>query len=161
MSAISASRWLCLCSVVAVAAIAVASLIPTQWELRTGLHWLIEHFVIYFAVTTIICLAWPRPFVVATSLIVLAGLLEALQGLTLDRTPDLLTAVSGAGGVLTAALLFWLVICVWKVALHRPYDIGCERGLTPLEGGSCACSKGNHIGVALTSAPSPHRWHLH
>jgi hypothetical protein len=46
-----------------------------------------------------------------------AGLLEALQGVTLDRTPDLLSALSGAGGVLTAALLAWVVIRVQKVAV--------------------------------------------
>jgi hypothetical protein len=85
--------------------------------LRTGLHWLVEHFVVYFGVTAIICFAWPRPFLVAASLMLLAGLLEALQGVTLDRTPDLLSALSGAGGVLTAALLAWVVIRVQKVAV--------------------------------------------
>jgi hypothetical protein len=84
---------------------------------RTGLHWLVEHFVVYFGVTAMICVAWPRPVLVATSLMLLAGLLEALQGVTLDRTPDLLSALSGAGGVLTAALLAWVVIRVQKVAV--------------------------------------------
>jgi apolipoprotein N-acyltransferase len=84
---------------------------------RTGLHWLVEHFVVYLAVTAVICVACPRPFIVATSLMVFAGLLEALQGLTLDRSPDLLSALSGAGGVLTAALLAWVVIRVQKVAV--------------------------------------------
>jgi hypothetical protein len=106
----SATRWVWLCGAVALAAIAVATLGPTQWVPRTGIHWLVDHFVIYFAVTAVICLACPRPFLVATSLILLAGLLEALQGATLDRTPDLLSALSGAGGVLTAALLAWVVI---------------------------------------------------
>jgi hypothetical protein len=95
--------------------------------LRTGLHWLVEHFVVYFGVTAMICVAWPRPFLVATSLMLLAGLLEALQGVTLDRTPDLLSALSGAGGVLTAALLVWVVIRVRKVPLRRACDIGCEK----------------------------------
>ena len=103
-------RLIYLCSAMALAAIALASLVPTQWELRLGLHWLVEHFVAYFAVTAIVCIAWPRPFLVATVLIVLAGMLEALQGLTVDRTPDLLTALSGTAGVLSAALLAWLVL---------------------------------------------------
>jgi hypothetical protein len=120
----SASRLVWLCGAVALAAIAVATLGPTQWVLRTGLHWLVEHFLVYFAVTAVICFAWPRPFIVATSLMVFAGLLEALQGLTLDRTPDPLSALSGAGGVLTAALLAWVVIRVRKVAPHRACDWG-------------------------------------
>jgi apolipoprotein N-acyltransferase len=82
---------------------------------RTGIHWLVDHFVVYFAVTAVICLACPRPFLVATSLMLLAGLLEALQGVTLERTPDLLSALSGAGGVLTAALLAWVVIRTQKM----------------------------------------------
>jgi len=121
-----ASRLVCLLGAVALTAIAVATLGPAPWVLRTGLHWLVEHFVVYFAVTAVICFAWPRPFLVATLLMVFAGLLEALQGVTLDRTPDLLSALSGAGGVLTAALLVWVVIRVRKVAPHRACDIGCE-----------------------------------
>ena len=113
----SASRLVWLCGAVALAVIAVATLGPTPWVPRTGLHWLVEHFVVYFGVTAMICVAWPRPFLVAISLMLLAGLLEALQGATLDRTPDLLSALSGAGGVLTAALLAWVVIRVQKVAV--------------------------------------------
>ena len=63
-----------------------------EWVPRLGLHWLIEHFVGYFALTTIVCAAWPRPVPVAAVLMVLAGVLEALQGATVDRTPDLLSA---------------------------------------------------------------------
>lgn len=111
------SRWIGLAGGVALlVAIAVATFIPEQWQLRTGLHWLTEHFLIYFAATTILCLAWPRPFVVAGVLMVLAGLLEALQGLTADRIPDLPTAFSGVAGVAAAALLADLVISLRK---HR------------------------------------------
>ena len=108
------SRWIGLAGGVLIAAIAVATLIPEQWQLRTGLHWLTEHFLIYFAATTIICLVWPRPFIVAGVLMVLAALLEALQGLTADRVPDLPTAFSGAAGVAAAALLADLVISLGK-----------------------------------------------
>ena len=108
------SRWIGLAGGVLLVAIAVATLIPEQWQLRSGLHWLTEHFLIYFAATTIICLAWPRPLVVAAALMVLAGLLEALQGLTADRIPDLPTAFSGAAGVAAAALLADLVISLRK-----------------------------------------------
>ena len=88
-----------------IVAIAVDSLVPVAWQVRTGLHWLIEHFLAYFAVTFVLCFAWPRPFIVAGALMALAGAMEALQGLTADRVPDLPTAFCGAAGVLTGALL--------------------------------------------------------
>jgi hypothetical protein len=69
-----------------------------------------EHSFGYFAVTWIVCLAWPRPFVVAGALVVAAGLLEGLQALTPDRHPNLIAAFCGVGGVLAAALLAELFI---------------------------------------------------
>ena len=107
-------KWIAFSGALLIVAIAVASVVPVDWQLRTGLHWLTEHFLIYFAATTIICLAWPRPFVVAGVLMVLAGLLEALQGLTSDRIPDLPTAFCGAAGVLAGALLASLVTVAWQ-----------------------------------------------
>ena len=99
------SRWLAAAGALLVAAIAADSLVPVAWQVRLGLHWLIEHFLAYFAVTAILCLAWPRPLVVGAVLMALAGVLEALQGLTSDRVPDLATAFCGAAGALTGALL--------------------------------------------------------
>jgi hypothetical protein len=87
------------------AAVAADTLAPVAWQVRSGLHYLIEHCIAYFAVTLILCLAWPRPLVVAVSLMALAGALEAGQGLTADRVPDLATAFCGAAGVLVGALL--------------------------------------------------------
>ncbi len=85
------------------------TLAPAAWQVRSGLHYLIEHFIAYFVVTLIICLAWPRPVILAATLMALAGLLEAGQGLTADRVPDLATAFCGAAGVLVGALLADLV----------------------------------------------------
>ena len=45
---------------------------------------------------------------------VFAMLLEWLQGLTPDRTPNLQAAFYGAGGVLAAALLAELFIRAWR-----------------------------------------------
>jgi hypothetical protein len=87
------------------AAIAVATFVPAGWQIRTGLHWLIEHFLAYFAVTAIFCLARPRPMAVAAALVPFAVLMEALQGLTADRVPDPVTALIAASGVASAALL--------------------------------------------------------
>lgn len=104
------SNWLRLGGVVLVAAIAYASLFPVDWQIRTGLHWLVEHFLLFSAAAAVLCLAWRRPFIVAGLLIALSALLELLQGLTPDRVPDLATALSGAGGAIAGALLAQLAI---------------------------------------------------
>ena len=56
--------------------IIIASLMPAKWQLlRTG-HWQVEHFLAYFATTSMVCLAWGRPFLVAGLLMLFAELLE-------------------------------------------------------------------------------------
>jgi len=99
-------KWLLLLGAALVAAIVFASLAPVGWQMRLGLHWLVEHFLVYIALTTLLCLAWPRPMIVAGVLVPLAILLEAAQLLTPDRTADLATALSAASGIALAALLF-------------------------------------------------------
>jgi VanZ family protein len=95
----------------ALAVIIIASLLlPPQLEqLHTG-HWAVEHFLAYFAATLIVCLGWRHPFVVAGMLILLAALLEVLQSLQPNHPPNLLAALSGAGGTLAAALLASFII---------------------------------------------------
>jgi VanZ family protein len=83
----------------------IASLGPANWQPRTGLGWPLEHFGAYFVVTLIVCLAWPRPFLVGGVLMAIAALLEGLQGLTPDRVPNVMGAFCAAGGALAAALL--------------------------------------------------------
>jgi hypothetical protein len=113
MTSNSRLRWIRLCGVVALAAIIFASLfLPPKWEqLRTG-HWAVEHFLAYFAATWIVCLGWRRPLVVAGLLMPFAAVLEALQGLTPNHVPNLLSALSGAFGALAAALLAKFIIRV-------------------------------------------------
>ena len=96
------------------AAIAFATLVPAGWQLRLGLHWLVEHFLAYFVLTLIFCLAWPRPMAVAAVLLPVAIVLETAQGLTPDRTADPATALSAATGVAVAALLADLVLALGK-----------------------------------------------
>ena len=96
--------------VVAIALLVFAHLGPANWQPRTGLGWQLDHFLAYFAVTSIVCLAWTRPFVVGAALMAASALLEALQGLTPDRHPDFMAALFGAGGALAAALLAELVM---------------------------------------------------
>ena len=112
-----------LCGAVVLIVAVVASLIPANMQIRTGLHWQVEHFLVYFAATAIFCLAWPRPFIVAGVMMAFAALLEALQGLTPDRTPDLPTALSRRGRGVNRGVLAWLVILARKLALARAKQI--------------------------------------
>ncbi len=80
-------------------------LAPKGWPVRLGLHWLIEHFLAFFTLTLLACLAFPRPMVVAVVLLPLAVGLEAAQALTPDRTADLATALIAAAAVACGALL--------------------------------------------------------
>lgn len=105
MQSSSPSKWVALAGAILLAAIVADTLVPVDWQIRLGLHWLVEHFLAYIAVTFLICLAWQRPVVAAIGLMAVAAALEAGQGLTADRIPDLATAFCGAAGVLTGALL--------------------------------------------------------
>ncbi len=109
----SISKWIAGAGVMLLAAVAADTLVPVAFQVRLGLHWLIEHFLAYFAVALLLCLAWPRPIIVAAALMGVAAALEALQGLTADRIPDLPTAFCGAAGVLAGALLASLVTEAW------------------------------------------------
>jgi hypothetical protein len=103
------------CSVaVAIAAIVFAQLGPGDWQPRTGLGWQTEHVLAYFVVTSIVCLVWPRPFVVGPALMAASVLLEALQALTPDRHVNFLAGLYGAGGALAAALLVELFTRAWR-----------------------------------------------
>jgi hypothetical protein len=98
--------WIRICGVVALALIIFASLmLPAKLQqLRTG-HWAVEHFLAYFAATSIVCLGWGHPFVIAAMLMLLAALLEALQSLQPNHPANHLAALSGSGGALAAGLL--------------------------------------------------------
>jgi VanZ family protein len=93
------------CSVVALVALVFVALAPTRFVPRSGLGWEIDHFVGYFFLTLLVCLAWPRPLVVGVSLAAFAVLLEGLQAFPPDRSSNVFAAIIGACGVLTAAVL--------------------------------------------------------
>jgi hypothetical protein len=93
------------CSVAILVLLVIVALGPVKWQPRTGLGWEFDHFAGYFVITTIVCLAWPRPLVVGAALTALAALLEVLQALTADRSSYYVAALYGAGGALAAALV--------------------------------------------------------
>jgi VanZ family protein len=105
-----------LCSVLVLAVLIFASLLlpPRLEQLRTG-HWEIEHFLAYLVAVPIICLGWPRPFLVAILLIPAAALLEALQCLQPGHSPNIVAALSSIGGVVIGALIAALMIWVLEL----------------------------------------------
>src|SRR5215472_586940 len=101
------SRWTGakICGVATVVFLAFIALCPADWVPRTNLGFELDHFLAFFFVTCLVCLAWHRPFVVGGTLIVVGVLLEALQLFTPDRSANVLGAVYSAAGALAAALV--------------------------------------------------------
>jgi VanZ family protein len=123
MTSESKARLTGLLGAAALAALSMAALLPTKWVPRTGLGWQVEHFSIYFATAFVLCIAFRRPYVVAISVMTFSAILEALQGLTPDRVPDLTSALCGAAGAISAALsieFFILARGTPGCARHRP-----------------------------------------
>ena len=110
------SRLVVLGGVLLLVAIAAATFVPASWQVRLGLHWLAEHFLAYFVLTALFCLAFRKPLAVAAALIPLAVVLESLQALTADRVADAVTALFAAAGVATAALLADLAVALRRKA---------------------------------------------
>ena len=102
------------CSMAIMVLLVIGALGPANWTPRTALGWQIDHFLGYFAITLLVCFAWPRPLAVAGLLVAAAFLLEGLQAFTPDRTANLEAALCGAGGVLAAALVAEMVIRAWR-----------------------------------------------
>jgi len=102
------------------AAIVVATLVPAAWQVRLGLHWLLEHFLAYFTLTLVSSIATRRPITVAAVLLPVAIVLETLQALTADRVADAATALFAAAGVASAALLADLVMALGGKAASGP-----------------------------------------
>ena len=92
------------CSVAALVLLVFVALGPAKLVPRSGLGWQIDHFVGYFALTLMVCLAWPRALMVGGALMASAVLLEGLQAFTPDRLADFQAALFSAGGVMAAIL---------------------------------------------------------
>ena len=116
-------RWLWFPFVLFGAWLVYAALGPEDWQIRLGLHWLVEHALAFFLLTVLACIAYPRPMIVAGLLVPFAVGLEAAQGLTPDRTADVATALVAAAAVSLAALLADLVLAGrkgWKDGATGP-----------------------------------------
>ena len=107
-----------ICSGIVMVLLVIGALGPENWTPRTPFGWQFDHFIGYFAITLLVCFAWPRPLVVGVLMIAAAFLLEGLQALTPDRSANLVAALCGSGGVLAAALLAELIIQAWKWRLN-------------------------------------------
>jgi VanZ family protein len=114
------SRWIAFAGVVLLAAIVVATFVPAAWQVRLGLHWLLEHFLAYFTLTLVFSIATRRPMAVAAVLLPVAVILETLQALTADRVADAVTALFAAAGVASAALLADLTMALRGKAASGP-----------------------------------------
>ncbi len=110
------------CSVAILALLVIGALGPASWTPRTALGWQIDHFLGYFAITLLVCLAWPRPLLVGGVLVAAAFLLEGLQAFSPGRSANLVAALCSAGGVLAAALLAALFIRAWRWHLKSARD---------------------------------------
>ena len=98
------------CSVAILVLLVIGALGPASWTPRTALGWQIDHFLGYFAITLLVCLAWPRPLLVGGVLVAAAFLLEGLQAFSPGRSANLVAALCSGGGVLAAALVAELFI---------------------------------------------------
>jgi VanZ family protein len=101
-------------SVAIMVLLVIGALGPANWTPRTALVWQIDHFLGYFAITLLVCFAWPRLLAVGGVLMAAAFLLEGLQAFTPDRTANPVAALCGAGGVLAAVLVSELFIRAWR-----------------------------------------------
>jgi VanZ family protein len=87
---------------------------PAHLQPRSGLGWQVDHFVGYIVLAFIFCMAWGRPVVVAGALALFAGVLEALQALTTDRSSNAEAAFYSVCGVLAGALVAELSMRAWE-----------------------------------------------
>src|SRR5262245_43566704 len=90
--------------VAGIALLAFFALCPADWFPHTVLNFGLDHFLAFFAITSILIVGWPRPFLVGALVMTVGVSLEALQALTPDRTPQLTGAFYSALGSLAAAL---------------------------------------------------------
>ena len=124
----SRSTWIRICAMAVLAMLLFALLSGAAAQPRTILGWQLEQFLSYFAVTLIVCAAWPRPLAIAGALVLISGVLEVLQGFTPDRTPNLMAALLGTAGAVVASTLAGIFFASTKQACPRaPKHLSIDR----------------------------------
>ena len=120
-----------ICSAAITILFVIIALGPGNWAPRTGVGFQLDHFLGYFALTSLVCLAWPRPVIVGGALMAGGALLEGLQVFTPNHHADLVAASCGAAGALVAALLAKLFIRLRDWNIRRRFEAGASI-LVPL-----------------------------
>lgn len=93
------AAWGCL------ALLAYLSLIPAEFEVRTGAPGGFEHLIAYLGTAFMFGVGYPRYKIwAALGLVVFGSLMEALQFLPPDRYPSIYDAASSGTGTLLGAL---------------------------------------------------------
>ena len=110
------------CSVAAMVLLVIIALGPAKWTPRTALGWEIDHFLGYFAITSLFCLAWPRPLVVGGALMAGRG---AAGGPASFDTGSCQSCIRRGSGASAVALLAGFVIRVrrWRAGASAPPTI--------------------------------------
>ena len=111
------------CSAALIVLFVIIAVGPGNWAPRTGFGFQLDHFLGYLALTSLVCLAWPRPVIVGGTLMAGGALLEGLQVFTPNHHADLVAASCGAEGALAAALLAELFIRIGKWTIRRGWSI--------------------------------------
>jgi len=110
------------CSAALIVLFVIIAVGPGNWAPRTGFGFQHDHFLGYLALTSLVCLAWPRPVIVGGTLMAGGALLEGLQVFTPNHHADLVAASCGAEGALAAALLAELFIRIGKWRIRRRFE---------------------------------------
>jgi VanZ family protein len=115
------------CSAVIIVLFVIIALGPGDWAPRTGFGFELDHFLGYFALTSLVCLAWPRPIIVGGALTAGGALLEGLQAFTPNHDANLVAALCGAAGAVIAAVLAELFIRLRNWTIRRRFEPGASK----------------------------------
>jgi VanZ family protein len=113
----SIKTMLKVCSAAAFLLLIYAALGPEKWIPRSGFGWRVDHFFGYFALTSMFCFIWGRPFLFGGALMAAAVLFEGLQAFTPDRHADFYAALISASGAVAAILPADFLIRAPRLAL--------------------------------------------
>ena len=120
LSWVRGSRWAYAAGAACLLAIAVLSLIPGNWQRRTGLPGSAEHVIAYLGTGAILGVALPRcrSLWAISFLVAYSGLMEFLQVFSPGRDPSIADFLASSAGGLTG-VVFILVVDAILESTHR------------------------------------------